>query len=52
MKIQLMCNGGSMSSAIACALDGFEMDIAEIDEDYFKASIRRFKEATCQMQLF
>ena len=47
-----MCNGGSMSSAIACALDGFEMDIIEIDEIYFKNAIKRFKEATSQTQLF
>uniref|UniRef100_A0A6H1ZQF7 Putative methyltransferase n=1 Tax=viral metagenome TaxID=1070528 RepID=A0A6H1ZQF7_9ZZZZ len=45
-------HGGSGSSAIACALEGFEMDIIEIDEEYFEASIKRFKEATCQMKLF
>ena len=45
-------HGGSMSSAIACALDGFEMDICEIDREYFDMAVKRFKESTCQMKLF
>lgn len=45
-------HGGSGSSAIACAMEGFEMDYCEIDREYFDASIKRFKESTCQMKLF
>ena len=45
-------HGGSMSSAIACALGGYEMDICEIDREYFDAAIKRFRDSTCQIELF
>ena len=41
MKI-LDTHGGSMSSAIAADMEGYEMDIVELDGDYFKAGWNRF----------
>lgn len=35
-------HGGSMSSAIACDMKGFEMDICELDNDYFETAVNRF----------
>ena len=35
-------HGGSMSSAIACDMEGYELDICEIDKDYFDAGYARF----------
>lgn len=35
-------HGGSMSSAIACNMEGFDLDICEIDSDYFNAGVSRF----------
>ena len=37
-------HGGSFSSAVACHTEGYEMDICEIDEEYYNAGIKRFKE--------
>lgn len=45
-------HGGSFSSAVACHTEGFEMDIVEIDQEYFDAGVKRFKEATCQLKIF
>ena len=45
-------HGGSFSSAVACHTEGYEMDIIEIDKDYFNAGVKRFKEATCQLKMF
>lgn len=36
-------HGGSMSSAIACHDLGFDLDICELDLDYFKAGKERFE---------
>lgn len=36
-------HGGSFSSAIACYDLGFDLDICELDADYFKASSERFE---------
>jgi site-specific DNA-methyltransferase (adenine-specific) len=36
-------HGGSMSIAIACDIMGFDLDLYEIDEDYFKAGKERFE---------
>lgn len=36
-------HGGSMSSAIACFDLGFDMDICELDKDYFEAGKARFE---------
>jgi site-specific DNA-methyltransferase (adenine-specific) len=45
-------HGGSFSSAVACHTEGYEMDIVEIDKEYFDAGIKRFKDATCQLKMF
>jgi len=45
-------HGGSFSSAIACYIEGFNLDICEIDEEYFEAAIKRFKQETKQIKLF
>jgi site-specific DNA-methyltransferase (adenine-specific) len=36
-------HGGSMSSAIACYDLGFDLDIIELDQDYYKAGKNRFE---------
>ena len=36
-------HGGSCSLAIACDIMGFDADIWEIDEDYYKAAVERFE---------
>lgn len=51
MKI-LDTHGGSFSSAIACENEGFELDICEIDTEYFENGINRFKLETAQSNLF
>jgi site-specific DNA-methyltransferase (adenine-specific) len=45
-------HGGSMSLAIACWEEGFELDIIELDEDYYEAALDRFKEHIKQGRLF
>ena len=45
-------HGGSMSSAIACYQEGFDLDIIELDEDYFNDAVKRFKMNTAQEDLF
>ena len=45
-------HGGSMSSAIACHMEGFDLDICELDEDYFNDAVKRFKLNTIQERLF
>jgi site-specific DNA-methyltransferase (adenine-specific) len=45
-------HGGSMSSAIACHMEGFDLDICELDEDYFNDAVKRFKLNTIQEKLF
>ena len=45
-------HGGSMSSAIACDMEGFDLDICEIDEDYFKAGKQRFDIYKMQLTLY
>ncbi len=45
-------HGGSFSSAIACHMEGFDLDICELDEDYFNDAVKRFKLNTCQKELF
>jgi site-specific DNA-methyltransferase (adenine-specific) len=36
-------HGGSCSIAIACDIMGFDADIWEIDEDYYRAAVERFE---------
>ena len=45
-------HGGSFSSAIACHTEGFDLDICELDEDYFNDAVKRFKLNTIQEDLF
>jgi site-specific DNA-methyltransferase (adenine-specific) len=45
-------HGGSFSSAIACWKMGFDLDICEIDEDYFNEAVERFDRETRQLKLF
>ena len=45
-------HGGSMSIAIACDMEGFDLDICEIDKDYFNAGKQRFFEYKRQLKLF
>ena len=44
--------GGSMSIAIACWDLGFDLDICELDEDYFNDAVKRFESHIAQTQLF
>ena len=41
-------HGGSCSLAIACDIMGFDCDIWEIDEDYHKAAVERFRKHRMQ----
>ena len=45
-------HGGSFSSAIACWHEGYDMDICEIDKEYFEAACKRFERETRQGKLF
>lgn len=45
-------HGGSMSIAIACHDLKFDLDLYEIDKDYFEAGKKRLKQHTDQMQMF
>jgi site-specific DNA-methyltransferase (adenine-specific) len=51
MKI-IDTNGGSMSLAIACDMEGFELDICEIDNEYFDNGLQRFDMYKRQLKLF
>ena len=45
-------HGGSRSLAIACHQMGFDHVSCELDEDYHRDSVKRFKEQTMQQKLF
>jgi site-specific DNA-methyltransferase (adenine-specific) len=45
-------HGGSMSIAIACWDLGFDLDICELDTDYFNDAVKRFEQHISQTQLF
>ena len=45
-------HGGSFSSAIACWKMGFDLDICEMDEEYFEAACERFERETRQGSMF
>ena len=45
-------HGGSCSSAIACDMEGFELDICEMDKEYFDKALLRFKIYEQQQKLF
>ena len=51
MKI-IDTHGGSMNIAIACEMEGFDLDICEIDDEYFKSGFDAFKAHTRQIRLF
>lgn len=45
-------HGGSLSIAIACHMEGFDLDVWELDPDYYQAAIKRFKQQTAQLTFF
>ena len=45
-------HGGSMSIAIACWDLGFDLDVCELDTDYFNDAVKRFENHVAQGQLF
>ena len=45
-------HGGSMNSAIACEIEGFDLDICEIDSEYFQAGVNAFNLHKRQQRLF
>jgi len=45
-------HGGSMSSAIACDMEGFALDICEIDEEYYNNGLKAYDEYKRQLTLF
>jgi site-specific DNA-methyltransferase (adenine-specific) len=45
-------HGGSQSSRIACFNLGFELDIVELDKDYFDQGNKRFEQHKKQLTLF
>ncbi|MDD4996469.1 MAG: site-specific DNA-methyltransferase [Patescibacteria group bacterium] len=45
-------HGGSMSNAIACDIEGFQLDICENDEKYFNDGLQRFDLHKLQLKLF
>ena len=45
-------NGGGMSIAIAADMEGFDLDICEIDKTYFDSGINRYKMYKRQLKLF
>ena len=51
MKI-LDTHGGSMTIARACDMEGFALDICEIDEEYFNNGLKAFDNYKRQLTLF
>lgn len=45
-------HGGSMSIAIACDIEGFDLDLCELDRDYFEAGKKRLEQHRSQPRLF
>ena len=45
-------HGGSMSIALACNTEGFDLDICEIDTEYFEAGQKRYNEFKQQITMF
>ena len=45
-------HGGSLSIAIACWDLGFDLDVCELDTDYFNDAVKRFESHISQTQLF
>lgn len=45
-------HGGSMSIAIACHDLGFDLDVYELDKDYFDAAVKRYEKHKQQPDMF
>jgi site-specific DNA-methyltransferase (adenine-specific) len=45
-------HGGSMSIAIACHDMGFDLDLCELDADYYAAGAKRFEQHKAQLTIF
>ena len=45
-------HGGSMSIAIACHDMGFDLDLWEIDPDYYRDGVKRFEQHKRQTSMF
>ena len=45
-------HGGSMSIAIACHDMGFDLDLWEIDPDYYRDGVKRFEQHKRQTLMF
>jgi len=45
-------HGGSMSIALACNTEGFDLDICEIDKEYFDNGVKRYNEFKQQTTMF
>ena len=45
-------HGGSMSSAIAADIEGFDLDLCELDRDYFEAGKKRLEQHRLQPRMF
>jgi site-specific DNA-methyltransferase (adenine-specific) len=45
-------HGGSGSIAIACELEGYDLDLCELDTDYFKKLKQRYEDHCKQPRLF
>jgi len=45
-------HGGSMSIALACHNLGYSLDLWELDEDYYKAGVKRFNQHKQQLRIF
>lgn len=45
-------HGGSMSIAIACDIEGFDLTLCEIDRDYFEAGKKRLEQHQAQPRMF
>ena len=45
-------HGGSMTHAIACDMEGYALDIIEIDKDYFNDGLKAFDNYKRQLTLF
>lgn len=45
-------HGGSFTNAIACDMEGYDLDIIEIDETYFDNGVQAFDKYKQQLKLF
>ncbi|MFW5847539.1 MAG: DNA methyltransferase [bacterium] len=45
-------HGGSMTIAIAADIEGFDLDICEINKEYFDAGVKQFNDHKLQLTLF